>query len=95
MMHGDDVVLGVLPLFHVYGLNAVLGGVLRHRAKLVLVDRFDPEARARPDRGRGVSAWCRWRPRSSRYWLRRGRTCGTGSARCGWCCPARRRWRPR
>jgi long-chain acyl-CoA synthetase len=42
MMHGDDVVLGVLPLFHVYGLNGVLGGVLRHRAKLVLVDRFDP-----------------------------------------------------
>ena len=42
MMHGDDVVLGVLPLFHVYGLNAVLGGVLRHRAKLVLVERFDP-----------------------------------------------------
>ncbi|MEQ7849138.1 AMP-binding protein [Nocardioides kribbensis] len=42
MIHGDDVVLGALPLFHVYGLNAVLGGVLRHRAKLVLVDRFDP-----------------------------------------------------
>jgi long-chain acyl-CoA synthetase len=42
MMHGDDVVLGVLPLFHVYGLNAVLGGVLRHCAKLVLVERFDP-----------------------------------------------------
>jgi long-chain acyl-CoA synthetase len=44
MIHGDDVVLGVLPLFHVYGLNAVLGGVLRHRAKLVLVDHFDPQA---------------------------------------------------
>lgn len=43
MMHGDDVVLGVLPLFHVYGLNAVLGSVLRHRAKLILVDRFDPQ----------------------------------------------------
>ncbi|MEP9362421.1 class I adenylate-forming enzyme family protein [Nocardioides sp. CN2-186] len=43
MIHGDDVVLAVLPLFHVYGLNAVLGGVLRHRAKLVLVDRFDPQ----------------------------------------------------
>ena len=42
MIHGDDVVLGVLPLFHVYGLNAVLGGVLRHRARLVLVERFDP-----------------------------------------------------
>ena len=43
MMHSDDVVLGVLPLFHVYGLNAVLGGVLRHRAKLVLAERFDRE----------------------------------------------------
>jgi long-chain acyl-CoA synthetase len=44
MIHGDDVVLGVLPLFHVYGLNAVLGAVLRHRARLLLVEKFDPQA---------------------------------------------------
>jgi long-chain acyl-CoA synthetase len=44
MVHGDDVVLGVLPLFHVYGLNGVLGGVLRHRARLVIARRFHPEA---------------------------------------------------
>ena len=44
MIHGDDVVLGVLPLFHVYGLNAVLGGVLRYRAKLLLVEHWDPFA---------------------------------------------------
>ena len=43
MMRGDDVVLGVLPLFHVYGLNAVLGGVLRHGCTLVLAERFDPQ----------------------------------------------------
>ena len=43
MIHGDDVVLAVLPLFHVYGLNAVLGGALWHRAKLVLAERFDPQ----------------------------------------------------
>jgi long-chain acyl-CoA synthetase len=43
MIHGDDVVLGVLPLFHVYGLNAVLGVVMRHRAKLVLTTRFEPQ----------------------------------------------------
>lgn len=42
MIHGDDVVLGVLPLFHVYGLNAVLGAVLKHRAKLLLVEHWDP-----------------------------------------------------
>ena len=43
MITGQDVVLGVLPLFHVYGLNAVLGQVLRQQARLVLVDGFDPE----------------------------------------------------
>jgi long-chain acyl-CoA synthetase len=39
----EDVVLGVLPLFHVYGLNAVLGQVLRQQARLVLVEGFDAE----------------------------------------------------
>jgi long-chain acyl-CoA synthetase len=37
-----DVLLGVLPLFHVYGLNALLGQSLRSGASLVLCDRFDP-----------------------------------------------------
>ncbi len=41
MLTGDDVVLGVLPLFHVYGLNAVLGQVLHRRARLVLALGFD------------------------------------------------------
>ena len=38
----DDVVLLVLPLFHVYGLNAALGSVARHAATGLLVERFDP-----------------------------------------------------
>lgn len=42
MLGVDDVVLGVLPLFHVYGLNAVLGGALRMRARVVLADTFEP-----------------------------------------------------
>lgn len=41
MLTPDDKVLGVLPLFHVYGLNAVLGQVLRRQATLVVVDGFD------------------------------------------------------
>jgi len=44
LLRPDDVVLGVLPLFHVYGLNAVLGLVLHQRARLVLVDGFDAQA---------------------------------------------------
>lgn len=43
MMREDDVVLAVLPLFHVYGLNAVLGGAVRHRATMLLQERFGAE----------------------------------------------------
>jgi long-chain acyl-CoA synthetase len=38
----DDVVLLVLPLFHVYGLNAGLGMTAYAGATGVLADRFDP-----------------------------------------------------
>lgn len=44
MVAPDDVVYGVLPMFHVYGLNAVLGQVLRQRATLVVAESFDPVA---------------------------------------------------
>jgi long-chain acyl-CoA synthetase len=47
MVGREDVVLGVLPLFHVYGLNAVLGQALRQQATLVLVDGFDVEGSLR------------------------------------------------
>ena len=38
----DEVVLGALPLFHVYGLNATLGLALHVGGTVVLVERFDP-----------------------------------------------------
>nr|CAA9346056.1 MAG: Long-chain-fatty-acid--CoA ligase [uncultured Nocardioidaceae bacterium] len=44
VMRQDDVVLGLLPLFHVYGLNGVLGQVLNQGATIVLVNTFDPVA---------------------------------------------------
>ncbi|MGI9603747.1 MAG: class I adenylate-forming enzyme family protein [Acidimicrobiales bacterium] len=40
----DDVVFGVVPLFHVFGLNSVLGLALRAGSTLVLAERFDPAA---------------------------------------------------
>ena len=40
----DDVALGVIPLFHIFGLNAVLGLVLTVGGSVVLVERFDPAA---------------------------------------------------
>lgn len=39
-----DVMFGVLPLFHIFGLNVVLGLSLAGGASVVLVQRFDPVA---------------------------------------------------
>lgn len=36
----DDVVLGLLPLFHIYGLNCVLGQSVRVGATVVMVESF-------------------------------------------------------
>lgn len=38
----SDVVLAALPMFHVYGLNTVLGLAVSAGACCVIVDRFDP-----------------------------------------------------
>jgi long-chain acyl-CoA synthetase len=38
----SDVLLGVLPLFHIFGLNVVLGGALHAGGSVVLIERFDP-----------------------------------------------------
>lgn len=38
----EDVVYGVLPLFHIFGLQVVLGGPLTVGATVLLVQRFDP-----------------------------------------------------
>jgi long-chain acyl-CoA synthetase len=40
----DDVSLAVIPLFHILGLNAVLGLILTVGGSVVLVERFDPPA---------------------------------------------------
>ena len=39
----DDVCLGLLPMFHIYGLNAVLGQAVRQGAAVLMVDGFDPD----------------------------------------------------
>lgn len=43
-MTTKDVVYGVLPLFHIFGLNVVLGYTLFVGASVVLTERFDPAA---------------------------------------------------
>ena len=39
----DDVVFGVLPLFHIFGLNVVLGVTFVAGASVLLIERFDPQ----------------------------------------------------
>lgn len=38
----EDVILGVLPMFHIYAMNVALGTAVRVGATIVLVERFDP-----------------------------------------------------
>ena len=42
-MTPDDVVIGVLPFFHIYGMVVVMGGALRQGATIVSMPRFDLE----------------------------------------------------
>lgn len=51
----DDVVLVVLPLFHIYALNAVLGLAVAVGATSVLVPRFSPAATLETVRAYGVT----------------------------------------
>jgi long-chain acyl-CoA synthetase len=40
----DDVVFGLLPLFHIFGLNVVLNLSLRCGSRVLLIERFDPSS---------------------------------------------------
>jgi long-chain acyl-CoA synthetase len=50
-----DVVYGVLPMFHIFGLNVVLGLSLARGATVVLVQRFDPSTALDTIRERSVT----------------------------------------
>ena len=51
----DDIVYGVLPVFHIFGLNVVLGLGLANGATIVLVQRFDPSTALDTIRDRRVT----------------------------------------
>jgi long-chain acyl-CoA synthetase len=51
----DDVVLGVLPFFHIFGLNVVLGLSLVAGSSVVLIERFDPQSAIESIRTHGIT----------------------------------------
>jgi len=63
----DDVFFGVLPLFHIFGLNVVLGIGLAAGAAILLVERFDPVSALTSIKDHGVTVvagappmWTAW-----------------------------------
>ncbi len=63
----DDVVLGVLPFFHIFGLNVVLGLSLVAGSTVLLVERFDPQSAIESIRSHGITVisgapamWSAW-----------------------------------
>ncbi len=51
----DDVLLGLLPFFHVFGLNVVLNAAASAAATIVAIDRFSPRATATIMNDHGVT----------------------------------------
>ncbi len=51
----DDVIFGVLPLFHIFGLNVVIGLGLCVGSTILLIQRFDPATAVQSIRDRGVT----------------------------------------
>ncbi len=56
LANADDVVLGALPLFHILGLNMLLGVFMRSGASIVLVERFDAHGALELVRRHGVTS---------------------------------------
>lgn len=63
----DDVVFGVLPLFHIFGLNVVLGVSLYVGSAVLLIERFDPVSALEAVQKHGVTVilgpptmWAAW-----------------------------------
>ena len=63
----DDVAFAVLPMFHIFGLNVVLGVSLFVGATVLLVERFDPVSALESIQKHGVTAisgpptmWAAW-----------------------------------
>ena len=54
-LNSDDVVYGVLPMFHIFGLNVVIGLGLSVGATILLVQRFDPATAVQSIVDRGVT----------------------------------------
>lgn len=51
----DDVILGVLPAYHIFGLNVMLCATLAGGARVVLVQRFDPVSALETIETRGIT----------------------------------------
>jgi long-chain acyl-CoA synthetase len=67
-LDADDVLLGVLPFFHIFGLNVILNASARAGAAVVALDRFSPTGSLQTLAALGVTvaygappvfaAWC-------------------------------------
>ncbi len=63
----DDVALGVLPPFHIFGLNVVLGAAFTVGSAVLLIERFDPTSALEAIEKHGVTTiagvptmWSAW-----------------------------------
>src|SRR5258708_36154813 len=85
-----DGSLGGLPLFHIFGLNVVLGLSLYAGSRVVLIERFDPSSALDAVRNHGVTVlpgapamWTAWAasPEAAREAFATVRLAASGAAK--------------
>jgi long-chain acyl-CoA synthetase len=88
--HRDDVALGVLPFFHIFGMNVILGLTLFAGGCVVAIERFDPESSLDSIANHGVTMiagapamWAAWAhlPDAPADAFARVRVAGSGAAK--------------
>ena len=86
----DDMVLGVLPFFHIFGLNVVLGLALYTGGSVLTIERFDPASSLDSIVDHGVTLiagapamWTAWAhlPEASPDAFEKVRVAGSGAAK--------------
>ena len=86
----DDITFGVLPFFHIFGLNVVLDMALHTGGAVLAVERFDPESALESVKKHGVTIvagapamWSAWAhlPGADGDALRTVRIAGSGAAK--------------
>ena len=91
-VQADDVVIAIMPFFHIYGMTVLLNAVLHARARLVMMPSFDLEEFLGNIQNHKVHGRLHRAARGGRAGQASAGRTTTICRRCAPSCPAPHRW---